>query len=138
MNRFNINEDKTMDIKVIVFRTLALAVTSGLLWTGFTAADNEHGAHLEQYESEHEAVRELMQQGDILPLEQILEQARQQSDELDLVVEDGWTYFIHGWTQVIAEVFDVSIGPERAAQLSEIAHQVRATQLAAPHHKHST
>lgn len=77
MNRFNINEDKTMDIKVIVFSTLALAGTSGLLWTGFTAADNEHGAHLEQHESEHEAVRELMQQGDILPLEQILEQARQ-------------------------------------------------------------
>ena len=24
-------------------------------------------------------------------------------------VEDGWTYFVHGWTQVIAEVFDVAI-----------------------------
>ena len=26
-----------------------------------------------------------------------------------VVAEDGWTYFIHGWTQVIAEVFDVAI-----------------------------
>lgn len=33
----------------------------------------------------------------------------------DLMVEDGWTYFIHGWTQVIADVFDVQIptdGPD--------------------------
>ena len=66
-----------MDIKVIVFSVVALAGTSGLLLTGFTAADNEHDAYPEEHESEHEAVRELMQQGDILPLEQILEQARQ-------------------------------------------------------------
>jgi shikimate 5-dehydrogenase len=24
-------------------------------------------------------------------------------------VEDGWVYFLHGWTQVIAEVFDLEI-----------------------------
>ena len=23
--------------------------------------------------------------------------------------EDGWVYFLHGWTQVIAEVFDIAI-----------------------------
>ena len=78
MNWFNINEDKTMDIKVMVFSALALAGTSGLLWTGFTVADNERGLRSEGHESGHEAVRELMQQGDILPLEQILEQARRQ------------------------------------------------------------
>ena len=54
-----------------------------------------------------------------------LEQARGQAEERDLVVEDGWIYFVHGWTQVIAEVFDVEIGADRVAQLSEIAHQVR-------------
>lgn len=30
-------------------------------------------------------------------------------------VEDGWTYFLHGWTQVIAEVFHLEVptsGPE--------------------------
>lgn len=38
-------------------------------------------------------------------------------------VEDGWTYFLHGWTQVIAEVFQVDMpttGP-RFAALGEIA-----------------
>jgi shikimate 5-dehydrogenase len=24
-------------------------------------------------------------------------------------IEDGWVYFLHGWTQVIAEVFDIEI-----------------------------
>ena len=43
--------------------------------------------------------------------------------ERDLQIEDGWTYFLHGWTQVIAEVFHIDIptsGPAFAA-LSEIA-----------------
>ena len=42
-------------------------------------------------------------------------------------VEDGWTYFLHGWTQVIAEVFDVTIpasGP-RFDALSRIAARAR-------------
>lgn len=56
-----------------------------------------------------------------------LEQARRRRDELDLVVEDGWVYFVHGWTQVIAEVFDVEIGPGRVVQFSEIARQVRTS-----------
>ena len=33
----------------------------------------------------------------------------------NLQVEDGWAYFIHGWTRVIAKVFDIEIptsGPE--------------------------
>jgi len=54
-----------------------------------------------------------------------LEQARSQRRARDLMVEDGWTYFVHGWTQVIAEVFDIEIGPERVAQLSAIAQKVR-------------
>lgn len=38
-------------------------------------------------------------------------------------VEDGWTYFMHGWLQVIGEVFDIDIptsGPQ-FAQLSDLA-----------------
>jgi len=35
-----------------------------------------------------------------------LDQARA---AVDVRVEDGWIYFIHGWTQVIAEVFDIDI-----------------------------
>ena len=38
-----------------------------------------------------------------------LEQARAQADAAELTVVDGWTYFIHGWTQVIAEVFEIKI-----------------------------
>jgi shikimate 5-dehydrogenase len=38
-----------------------------------------------------------------------LDQARAQVGSRGLQIEDGWTYFIHGWTQVIAEVFDIDI-----------------------------
>jgi shikimate 5-dehydrogenase len=40
-----------------------------------------------------------------------LEQARAQRKRRSLTVEDGWVYFIHGWTQVIAEVFHIDIPP---------------------------
>ncbi len=38
-----------------------------------------------------------------------LNQAEAQRQSKSLQIEDGWTYFIHGWTQVIAEVFDIEI-----------------------------
>ena len=38
-----------------------------------------------------------------------LDQARRQASARQLQVEDGWTYFIYGWTRVIAEVFHVDI-----------------------------
>jgi len=38
-----------------------------------------------------------------------LDQANAAKEARSLQVEDGWTYFIHGWTQVIAEVFDIEI-----------------------------
>jgi len=56
-----------------------------------------------------------------------LEQARAQREARDLHIEDGWTYFIHGWTQVIAEVFHIDIpsrGP-RFEELSRIAAAAR-------------
>jgi shikimate 5-dehydrogenase len=52
-----------------------------------------------------------------------LDQARKQSVNGPLRVVDGWTYFIHGWTQVIAEVFNIDIpvsGPS-FEQISKIA-----------------
>jgi shikimate 5-dehydrogenase len=52
-----------------------------------------------------------------------LEQAKAQKESKTLSVEDGWVYFIHGWTRVIAEVFHIDIptrGPE-FENLSEIA-----------------
>lgn len=38
-----------------------------------------------------------------------LDQARRQSVAQDLQIENGWTYFLHGWTQIIAEVFQIEI-----------------------------
>lgn len=48
---------------------------------------------------------------------------RQARDAGHVRVEDGWVYFLHGWTQVIAEVFHLDVptsGPEFEA-LSDIA-----------------
>jgi shikimate 5-dehydrogenase len=56
-----------------------------------------------------------------------LDQARAQEQARQLHVEDGWLYFIHGWTRVIAEVFDVEI-PTRGPQferISQIAAEAR-------------
>jgi shikimate 5-dehydrogenase len=48
---------------------------------------------------------ELNYRGELL----FLDQARTQQTERHLQIEDGWTYFIHGWTRVIAEVFHINI-----------------------------
>ncbi len=56
-----------------------------------------------------------------------LDQARAQETERRLTVEDGWVYFIHGWTQVISRVFHVAVpssGPE-FEELSAIAAGAR-------------
>ena len=57
-----------------------------------------------------------------------LDQAKAQQEKQHLTIEDGWTYFVHGWTRVIEEVFHISIpesGPEFDA-LSEIAASERS------------
>jgi shikimate 5-dehydrogenase len=48
-------------------------------------------------------------------------QAEAQAREKRLHVEDGWNYFIYGWTQVIAEVFDIEIDEPVLKNLSDIA-----------------
>ena len=56
-----------------------------------------------------------------------LDQARSQRQTRNLQIEDGWLYFIHGWTRVIAEVFGVDIPVEGPVfdELSAIAARVR-------------
>ena len=54
------------------------------------------------------------------------DQADAQKEAKHLHVEDGWIYFIHGWTQVIAEVFHISIKGKILDELSEIAKNVQA------------
>lgn len=51
------------------------------------------------------------------------DQAKGQEKEKNLHIEDGWIYFIHGWTQVIAEVFHIEIKGELLDKLSKIAKQ---------------
>jgi len=56
-----------------------------------------------------------------------LDQARAQETSRQLRIEDGWVYFLHGWTRVIADVFDVEIpkcGPV-FEELSRLAAESR-------------
>ena len=48
-----------------------------------------------------------------------------QAEALNLTVEDGWKYFLHGWTEVIAEVFDLKLDGETFAKLSASASAYR-------------
>lgn len=56
-----------------------------------------------------------------------LEQARAQAAARSLVCEDGWTYFLHGWLQTIAEVFHVAVPTEGPVfdELAALAESVR-------------
>jgi shikimate 5-dehydrogenase len=56
---------------------------------------------------------------------EFLAQARAQQRERDLTVEDGWRYFVHGWSQVVADVFDIPMPPQTVQQLAAIAAEVR-------------
>ena len=62
-------------------------------------------------------VWEINYRGDLL----FMRQAQAQQKEKKLHVEDGWNYFIHGWTQVIAEVFHIDIDQATLEKLSAIA-----------------
>jgi shikimate 5-dehydrogenase len=54
-----------------------------------------------------------------------LRQAREQERERELVVADGWGYFVRGWAAVIEEVFERPIGDEDLELLSREAAAVR-------------
>jgi shikimate 5-dehydrogenase len=60
---------------------------------------------------------EINYRGDLL----FKRQAEARQKEKNLHVEDGWNYFIYGWTQVIAEVFDIGIDGPALDKLSGIA-----------------
>jgi len=50
-----------------------------------------------------------------------LHQAEEQQKERNLVIEDGWMYFIFGWAQVISEVFNIPIEGILLDKLNKIA-----------------
>jgi len=56
-----------------------------------------------------------------------MHQALAQRERRGLRVEDGWLYFLHGWTQVIAQVFHIDLDQPAFDRLAEIAETARGT-----------
>jgi len=54
-----------------------------------------------------------------------MHQANKQKSVRDLHVEDGWIYFIHGWTQVISEVFHISANGKMLKLCNDIAMEMK-------------
>lgn len=69
---------------------------------------------------ENSLIWEINYRGDLL----FKRQAEKQAAAKNLHIEDGWIYFIHGWTQVIAEVFHLDNIASWIPRLSEIAKQI--------------
>lgn len=72
---------------------------------------------------EHGIAWDFNYRGDLV----FLDQARAQQAARGLTIEDGWVYFIHGWTRVIEEVFSTSIPVSGKVfdDLSDIAAKAR-------------
>jgi shikimate dehydrogenase len=56
-----------------------------------------------------------------------MHQALTQKEVRNVTVEDGWLYFLYGWTQVIAQVFHMPIEGELFDRLADIAAKMRST-----------
>ena len=54
-----------------------------------------------------------------------MHQALAQVESQNLRVEDGWVYFLHGWSQVIVEALDIDLTPELFKELDKAASTVR-------------
>lgn len=52
-------------------------------------------------------------------------QSLAQAESRNLRVEDGWIYFVHGWTQVVAQVLHFDLTPALFAELNKAASTVR-------------
>jgi shikimate 5-dehydrogenase len=56
---------------------------------------------------------------------EFLHQATAQRDARGLTVVDGWRYFIHGWSQVVAEVFHIDLDEAAVERLAAVAEDLR-------------
>jgi shikimate dehydrogenase len=56
---------------------------------------------------------------------EFMQQARAQQADRDLIIEDGWRYFVHGWSQVVADVFDIPMPPDTVDELARVAARLR-------------
>jgi len=55
-----------------------------------------------------------------------LHQAEAQVSSRSVKVEDGWVYFVHGWTQVVAQVLHFDLSASLFERLNRAAETVRA------------
>ncbi len=58
---------------------------------------------------------------------EFLRTARRQAESRDLEIHDGWRYFLHGWTEVIAEVFDLEMTADRFRSLADSAEELHSS-----------
>ena len=54
-----------------------------------------------------------------------MHQALAQTQSRQVKVEDGWVYFVHGWTQVVAQVLHIDLTPDLFAELEQAAASTR-------------
>ena len=55
---------------------------------------------------------------------EFLHQAMKQKADKALLIEDGWDYFVIGWSQVIADVFDLEV-PDAGPLFNELSEQAK-------------
>jgi len=53
-----------------------------------------------------------------------LQQAKRQRDDKCLSIEDGWDYFVLGWSQIIGDVFDLEV-PVADSLFDELSEQAK-------------
>jgi shikimate 5-dehydrogenase len=53
-----------------------------------------------------------------------MHQALAQKETRNLLVEDGWLYFVHGWTQVIAQVLHIDLDKTLFERLKAVAETI--------------
>lgn len=69
----------------------------------------------------HGVAWELNYRGDL----RFLNQARRQAEKHKLSIHDGWNYFLHGWSEHIAEVFNLELDADRVEALAEVSEPFR-------------
>ncbi len=62
-------------------------------------------------------------------------QAMAQQESRNILVEDGWLYFLQGWTQVIAEVLHIDLDEVTFKRLGELAADLRPALVYKPRGK---
>jgi shikimate dehydrogenase len=54
-----------------------------------------------------------------------LHQARRQAGSRQVRVEDGWVYFLYGWSEIVAQALRIELTPELFQELEQVASAAR-------------